>query len=184
MSSSVSSVSTGVISSDWACQSCGVPLTGFSSSCCHALALYALHESRMAARTRAAMFNRSSGVQRSRARTDGATESSVRRSRAIARMRETLTLPPPPEVVDRPGSRSRGRDVQEQEAVQHRQLALVHFRPEDERACAERVALEVRDGHQAAGEECHRPREQADGDEDAAEEFDRAGEPVDVPGDL
>src|SRR5215208_6775898 len=75
--------------------------------------------------------------------------------------------------VDAPGAGAADGEVEEDEAVEHRQLALVHER---DRAAGD-VGLEVRHRHLAAEQEGHRAREQADRYEQAADQLQHAGEP-------
>src|SRR6185436_5900730 len=81
----------------------------------------------------------------------------------------------PEEVVERPRSRPRRRDVEEQPEVEDGQLALVEDGPEP----VARVAHEVGEGHEAAGDEGGQAREEADGDQGAADELDGPRDPDD-----
>jgi hypothetical protein len=64
------------------------------------------------------------------------------------------------------------REVEEDEAEQHRGLALVRHRPEP----PGHVSHEVGDSHLAGQDERHGPGEEADHDEDSAHELEHSGD--------
>ena len=74
--------------------------------------------------------------------------------------------------IETPGSAAPGRDVEEQEAVERRQLAAVLDRPEP----LLRVGHEVGHGHHAAGEEGGIRSAEPEGDQEAAAELDDPAE--------
>lgn len=79
-----------------------------------------------------------------------------------------MALPRSPEK-----SRVSRRQVEKDETVQNRQLPLIEQRPEAFR----RVGREVGDGHLSRQKKSHRTGEQTEEQEQAAPEFEQAGNP-------
>src|SRR6185436_12434807 len=76
----------------------------------------------------------------------------------------------PEQVIDADRSRSARREVEKDEAEEHRGLAMVLDGPE----AAREMADEVRERHLARGDEGCRPSQEAQEDECAAHELDHA----------
>jgi hypothetical protein len=75
---------------------------------------------------------------------------------------------PGPEIVQGKDSGPGRGEIQKNEAEDDGQLAVIHHGPES----SWQVHQEVRDGHLTGEQECHRPREEPEYDEHAADEFD------------
>src|ERR1700756_3597116 len=80
--------------------------------------------------------------------------------------------PPAKDVVEAPDAGAVRGDEEEQEAVEHRQLALVLDGPQ----AVVRVRREIGDGHLAAGDERRNPGEEPDGDQKAADQLDTSAD--------
>src|SRR5205814_478633 len=75
--------------------------------------------------------------------------------------------------IQAPGPGPRGGEVEPGEAEQDGGVSLIEHRPE----AVWRVAQEIRDGHLARQNERHRPGEQSDEEEQAAERLEGSGDP-------
>src|SRR5713226_3067143 len=64
-------------------------------------------------------------------------------------------------------------EIEENKAVDHRQLALIQQREKAARC----MGHEVGDGHLAGEDEGYRPDEQAENEQNAADDLERAGKP-------
>src|SRR6266403_2753326 len=77
-----------------------------------------------------------------------------------------------PGVVEAPGPAARGGEIEEHEAVKHRQLAAVEQGPE----ASSGVRPEIGECHLAAKNERARPREQPEEQQRAADQLERSRE--------